>query len=145
MKPQFANKVLKYVEINSALLKRALDELQTHRALQKKAADQRPAILQRMIEIGCVTENTKQAAEAMLAGHAETLGLLKSATDKIAELRERIQKQASELGRGEEPGTTGVPGVKTASDYDSLSDGYVGRKTSQRKASDEAILRVLNT
>ena len=145
MNPQFATKVLQYVEVNSALLKRALDELQGHRALQKKAGDLRPDLLKRMIEVGCVNDGSKEAAEAMLAGHAETLGLLKSAVDKIADLKERLHKSAGELGRGEETGKAGTASEKTAGDYDSLSDGYVGRRTSQLKASDQAILKVLNT
>lgn len=142
MNPQFASKVLKYVEINSALLKRALDELQVTRAAQKKAADLRSEVLQRLMEVGCVNDGSKKAADAMLTGHAETLGLLKSATDKIAELKETIQKLALDRGQGEGPEKPAA-GEKTA--YDSMTDGYVGRKTSQRKASDEAILKVLNT
>lgn len=141
MNTRFANKVLRFVEINSALTKQALDELQIHRAAQKKASDLRATVLSRLMEVGCVSESTKEAAEAMLAGHAETLGLLKSAAEKLAELKAQVQKSASELGRGEEPAKAGAGTEKAA--FDSLNDGYVGRKTSQRKASDEAIMRVL--
>jgi hypothetical protein len=140
MNRNFASKVLQYVEVNSALLKRALDELGVHRQAQKRAADQRADLLKRMVEVGCVQESQKTAADAMLGGHAETMGLLKAAVDKIAGLREELSKRAGDLGQGADPKEFGSE--KAA--FDSLSDGYVGRKTSQRKASDEAILKVLH-
>ncbi len=143
MNAALATKTVNYVAVSSALTKRALDELSVHRASQEKAATLRPDLLKRMLEVGAVGEHQKQAAEAMLGSHAETLNLLKLAIDKIGQLQSQAQKQASDLGQGVDAGEAGVS-PKLAGDYDSLTDGYVGRKTSQRKASDAAILSVLS-
>lgn len=143
MKAHLATKVLNFVSVSSALTKRALDEVQTHRQVREKAAALRPTILQRMVETGTVAENQKQAAEAMLASHPETLGLLQNAVEKIAELRGQIQKQASDLGQGVDPREAGTQKASSA-EYDSLTSPFVGRRTSQKKASDMAILSVLN-
>ena len=142
MNAALAQKGLNYVQVSSVLTKRALDELSVHRAAQTKAAALRPDILKQMLEIGAVGEHQKEAAEAMLASHPETIGLLKLALDKIAKLQATITKHAVDLGEGVDDKEAGS--VKTAGDYDSLTDGYVGRKTGRRKASDEAILSVLN-
>ena len=141
MNPQLSNKVLNYVAVSSALTKKALDELQVHRAAQQKAASVRPELLARMLQVGAIAEHQKQAGEAMLASHPETLSLLKLAVDKIEKLQGQVQKSAADLGQGVEDNA----GVKTAGDYDSMNDPFVGRRTSQRKASDVAILRVLNS
>jgi len=137
--PKLANAALNTVAVYSALTKKALDEVSTHREAQEKAASVRPDLLNLMLETGAVTEEQKEAADAMLGSHAETLGLLKSALTKMAEFKTQIEKQASELGRPDDDTSLGG----ALGDYDSLSDGYVGRKTSQKKASDEAILSVL--
>ena len=136
--PKLANDVLNTVAVYSALTKKALDELSTHREGKEKAASVQPEILDLMVETGAVTEEQKEAADAMLGSHAETLGLLKSALTKMAEFKGRLEKQAGELGGPDDDSVAVTP------DFDSLSDPYVGRKTSQKKASDEAILSVLN-
>ena len=141
MDATLANKALNVVAVNSALVKRSLDEVSVHRSSQEKAASLRPALLAQMLETGCVAQHQKQAADAMLCSHAETLGLLKMAVDKIAKLQAQVQKTAGDLGHGVDEDSTGA--VKTAGDYNSVEDSYVGRKTGQRKASDEAILKVL--
>ena len=143
MNQNLATAALNYVAVSSALTKRAIDELNVHRAAQQKAAALQPTLLQEMLQTGHLAEHQKQAGEAMLASHPETLQLLKLAIAKNVEQRELLKKYASELGRGEDENTTVVE--KTAGDYDSLNDPYVGRRTSQRKASDVAILRVLDT
>jgi hypothetical protein len=142
MDANLATKALNCITVNSVLTKRALDELSVHRSSQQKAASMRSALLDQMLEVGCVAGHQKQAADAMLCSHAETLGLLKMAVDKIAKLQAQIQKTAGDLGQGVDEGeATGTE--KVAGDYNSLDDGYVGRKTSRRKVSDEAILRVM--
>jgi len=145
MNPQQATTALNYVAVTSALTKRALDEVQVHRTSQEKAASLRPTVLQQLIDAGCVGQHQKEAAEAMLGSHAETLQLLKSAATKIAEQQKQISKTASDLGRGIDHKEAGL-GKSAAAEgsYNSLTDGYVGRKTSEKKASDEAILRVLS-
>jgi len=140
MNPAIATKALNYVAVSSQLVKRALDEVQVHRAAQQKAAAMRGNVLALMLKTGSVAEHQKDAAEAMLGSHAETMGLLKTAIEKLATLKGQLQKQAADLGQGVDEHDVG--GAQQAG-YDSLEDGYVGRKTSQKKASDEAILKVL--
>ena len=142
MNAALATKAVNYVAVSSALTKRALDELSVHRTGQEKAASLRPDLLKRMLEVGAVAEHQKEAAEAMLASHAETMNLLKLAVDKIAALQ--AQKRASDLGEGVDAGEVDATSAKEAGDYDSLNDNYAGRRTSRRKASDLAILSVLN-
>ena len=139
MNQALATKTLNYVAVTSALTKRALDELQVHQTAQEKAASLRPDLLEVLVKAGCVADHQKNAAEAMLGSHAETMGLLKTAAEKLAEMQSKLVKQASDLGEGfDDSGGAGSP------DYDSLSDGYVGRKTGEKKASDVAILKVLD-
>jgi hypothetical protein len=140
MNQQLATKALNYVAVTSALTKRALDELSVHQTSQEKAASMRGDVLDTLVNAGCVGDHQKQAAEAMLGSHAETLGLLKSAAEKIGKLQEQVVKQASDLGQGEDPASVGG----STPDYDSINDGYVGRKTGEKKASDLAILKVLD-
>jgi hypothetical protein len=139
MHEKLATATLNYVAVTSALTKRSLDALGVHQAAQKKAADMRPGVLNILVKAGCVAEHQKEAADAMLGSHAETLGLLKTAAEKLADMQAKLTKQASDLGHGEDE--TSLVSTKPA--YDSLNDGYVGRKTGEKKASDEAILRVL--
>ena len=138
-----AKMALNYIAVNAALVKKALDELTIHRQAQEKAASLRPDLLKHMIDTGTVGESQKTAADAMLGSHAETLGLLKSAVDKIDALKSKVEKHAGDLGRPADDEDSSL-GTKSADDYDSLKDPYVGRKTSEKKASDEAILRVLD-
>ena len=139
MNTTLATKALNYVQVSSALTKRALDELSVHRAAQEKAASMRAEILSRMIEVGAVAEHQKTAADAMLASHPETLNLLKMAIDKLAKMQGALQKHAVDLGEGVNETEAGAQ-TKTAGDYDSITDGYVGRKTGKRKASDVALM-----
>lgn len=131
---------IQYVAASSALIKRALDELQVHRAAQQKAASMRPELLDRMLATGAAQASQKQAAEAMLGSHAETLGLLKTAIDKLGDMKTQMAKQASVLGEGV---TSPATGAAPANGYDSLTDPYVGRRTSAKKASDLALMKVL--
>lgn len=141
MNPTFAKNVLAHIATSSALTKRALDELQIHRAAQTKAASLRSEVLKKMLDTGCATEQTKQAAEAMLGSHAETLGLLRRAMEKLAEFQTALQKQASDLGQGVDSKEAGA-GRSTGS-YNSLEDGYTGRRTSQMKESDRVLFKGL--
>lgn len=130
-------KLAAVLQINSVLGKRAFEEINVHRAGQQKAAAARDATLDALLSAGCVEAHQKSAAAAMLGSHADTLGLLMGAAKKIEELSSQLSKRASELGR-----VSTAPSEKQAS-YDSVNDPYVGRRTSQLKQSDIAILRVL--
>jgi hypothetical protein len=133
----FLDGTLKFVELASFTVKRAKDEVDVHRSNQKRAADLRPSLLAFLMKEGFVAANQKEAADAMLGSHAETMQLLKSAIDKLVEARSTQQKQAGDLGRGEGP--------KEATDaYNSTTDMYVGRRTSEMKESDKVMMKILD-
>jgi len=142
---QLINKTLQFVETSSTLAKRALDEVGVHRQAQEKAAKLRPFVLQAMLDTGLAASHQKEAADAMLGSHAETLQLFKLACDKIAELKKgQTTKVAGDLGKAVSEKAAGVGesvGSAGAGEYDSLTDPHVGRKTSYKKASDEALAR----
>jgi len=138
---QFIDNTLKFVEIGSFGMKRACDEIEVHRSMQKKASDLTGPVLDLMIKTGAVREDQRAAAAAMLGSHAETLQLLKNAVDELH--KERLKK-GSDLGKGVDEKQAGLNG-SVPTDYDSLNDPFVGRKTSQKKASDMAMLAVLGS
>lgn len=136
----FLDKTLAVVEVASLFAKQAGAELDVHRQAQKRAAELRPALLDHLIQVGLVAPQSKQACEAMLASHAETLQLLKAAADKLVEAHAAAAKdQAPALG-------TGVPekAASAAPAYDSLRGPYVGLRTSETKASDVEFARILD-
>lgn len=141
MNPNIADKVLNYVAVNSALVKRAFDELSAHRKQQEKAAAERDSTLEVLIKAGCISADMRKEGAAILASPAETLKLLKKAADKIASQKTLLLKQASDNGVAiEDP--TSQTAVKQAAD--SLNDPYVGRRSSKgQKASDAAMLSIL--
>ncbi len=131
--------VLNFVGAASIGMKRATDELGVHRSQQRKAASLAPEVLTQLLDAQLLAPHQKEAGAAMLAEHAGTLSLLKKAVDRLTalEAERREKKAASEPGRAD-----GEAGGSPA--YDSRTDPYAGRRTSQKKASDEAILRVLD-
>lgn len=146
MNQNFLDTAVSYIEVTSAFTKRAADEITLHRQGQEKAASMRPTVLKLMLDNNVIAPQQKEAAEAMLGGHAETLGLLSSAVEKIAELNAIIEKSKTGLGG---PDDSGTGSTKKAGDngeaYDSLGDNFVGRPTSEKKASDRALEAVLQT
>lgn len=137
MNTKIASMMIQYIAATSALTDRLLGDTQRYRSQEKSAAAKQSTVLDLMLRQGCAGQHEKQAAAAMLADHGQTLDLLVNAINKVAEYRGQIEKVASELGQ-----PVSDPAVKTAG-YDSLNDPYVGRHSSQKKASDLAILRVL--
>jgi hypothetical protein len=125
---------LNVTEVGSFCIKRACDEIVVHRQMQKRAADVAPQVLALMVKTGAIRKDQEKEAAAMLGGHAETLRLLFNAVEKLAE---RQEKRAGDLGHGVDD-----PAQQRA--YDSLTYPVVGHKTSQKKASDAAILKVLD-
>lgn len=140
---QFLDNTITFVELSSAFTKRAADELGVHRQAQTKAASLRPSLLQHMLDNKVVTEAQKEAADAMLGSHAETMNLLKAAVDKITELNKQLaEKTASNLGGPEKKAGAGG-NAEDGGTYDSLTDPFVGRKTGEKKASDRCLEAVL--
>lgn len=143
---------LRFVSVSSLTAKKAVDRVHELEGPVKKAAATRGPVLQYMIAQGVVPKGQEKAAEAMLGDHAETLELLKSAVEKIAELKTELAKvthgkQAADPGESVHEanvanGSTDTGSTqKVAGDYDSLNDPLVGRRTSSVKASDLPLLR----
>lgn len=133
---------LKYIELTSECIKRAQDELGVLRSMQKKASDVRADTLAYLIKAGVIPKGQEKQAEAMLADHSLTYNLLKTAVDKFVGAKTQ-NKQAGDLGRSVSEKEAGL--ADNSPGYDSENDGYVGRRTSEKKASDIAILRVLES
>jgi hypothetical protein len=134
---------LAFVSLASATVKKALEEVGVSRQAQKRAADLRAPLLAHMIQAGVVRPQQKEAAEAMLGSHAETLQLLKAATDKITELRSEKKAAVEPGAAGDGTPTAPPPGEKNGSDYNSLTDPNVGRRTTLVKESDKPLLALI--
>lgn len=144
MNQAFVDTTIKFVEIGSHLVKKAMDEISVHRQAQKRAADLRTPLLDYMIQKGVINANQKEAAAAMLGSHAETLQLLRAATDKIAEFEAAERARPAGLGEGvevKEAGLAEALPIGADGSYDSVNDPIVGRRTSEKKASDYALAR----
>lgn len=132
-------KALQFVALASTFGKRASDALAAHELKEKKAAELRPSILQHLLANGMIAEHQKEAAARLLESHEGTLQLLKNAADRIVSLNSRT-KQASDLGSGVEDPEASAAGFDPNW---SLKTPFVGVPTSQKKASDLAMLRGL--
>ena len=141
MKPKLAEMLVKSIQINSLLQKRALDSYSSYHTAAQEANSQVASLADHMVDKGCVAAHQKEAASGMLQSHTGTMELLRNSVDKLSDAHARLEKSASDLGRGVDEGQSGVSNV---SSYSSLEDPYVGRRTSEKKASDEAIWAVVN-
>jgi hypothetical protein len=141
MDTKLAAQAIEYVAASSALTDRLLGEVRSYREQEKRAADKREAILDLMVQTGCVAPPQKQAAAEMLGSHGQSLDLLVNAINKMQSYKQASEKAASDLGQAI---TEKEAGVAQRKSLDSLNDPYVGRRTSEKKASDLAILAVLD-
>jgi hypothetical protein len=141
MKAKLANLFVKSIQINSILQKRALEELHTRRVSDSAATEKTAALVDHMVEKGCVAEHQKQSASELLTSHSGTMDLLWNSVEKLAEAHEGLEKAGRDMGQAIDPAQSGVQAV---SSYTSLDDPYVGRRTSEKKASDAAIWAVVD-
>lgn len=141
MNTKLAAQTIEFIAASSALNDRLMGEVQSHRAREKQAAAKRQAVLDLMVNTGCIAPHQKQAAADMLGNHGQSLDLLVNAINKMQSYKAASEKTASDLGQAV---TEKEAGYKAAPVRDSLNDPYVGRRTSEKKASDVAILAVLN-
>ena len=142
MNTKLAAQSVEFVAASSALTDRLMGEVKSNRAEKQAAAQKLNAVLDRMLETGCVAPHQKQAAAAMLVDHSQSLDLLVNAVNKMQSYKQASEKAASDLGQAVTEKEAGVSTSTSA--QDSLSDPYVGRRTSEKKASDLAILAVLD-
>ncbi len=144
--PQFVDNVVRFIEATSMGMKRACDEISVHRAMQAKAAPLQTPVFDAMQKIGAVLQGEEAAAKAMLSTHEGTLALLKNAVDECAELRAKLAEKTGEANVNRLGGPAGAEKTGSAKpNFDSMNDPFLGRPTSEKKASDTAILRVLDT
>lgn len=141
MNTKLAAQTIEFIAASSALNDRLMGEVQSHRAREKQAAAKRQAVLDLMVNTGCIAPHQKQAAADMLGNHGQSLDLLVNAINKMQSYKAASEKTASDLGQAV---SEKEAGYKAAPTRDSLNDPYVGRRTSEKKASDVAILAVLN-
>lgn len=131
-------KTLNYVEVSNKALAEAARLLGETDAVHAKLAEAAPARAQALVALGRLEPALQKRAEQMLANPAELGGLF----DNLLGLLDKQQKQASEkqasLGKA-----ASAPSQTQSSEYDSLSDSYIGRRTTMKKASDEAMLRLI--
>jgi len=142
MNTKLAARTIEFIAASSVLNDRLMGDVQKYREREKKAADKRSDVLKLMLEAGCVAPHQKQAAAEMLSDHSQSLDLLVNAVNKMHSYKQASEKAAADLGQGvteKEAGFNTQPQVR-----DSLNDPYVGRRSSEKKASDIALLQVLN-
>lgn len=142
MNTKLAAQAVEFVAASSALTDRLMGEVKSSRAEKQAAANKLNAVLDRLLETGCVAPHQKQAAADMLANHGQSLDLLVNAVNKMQQYKQASEKAASDLGQAV---TEKEAGVASAPVTDSLNNPYVGRRTSEKKASDIALLAVLNS
>jgi len=142
MNTKVAARTVEFIAASSVLNDRLMGEVQSFREREKKASDKLSAVLDLMIETGCVAPHQKQAAAEMLGSHSQSLDLLVNAVKKMQGYKQASEKAAADLGQGVTEKEAGFKSQSQASD--SLSDPYVGRRSSEKKASDIALLKVLD-
>ena len=141
MNAKLANLFVKSIQINSVLQKRALEELHNNRVGTSAASEKTAALVEHMVEKGGVAEHQKQSAADLLASHSGTMDLLWNSVEKLAEAHRGLEKAGRDMGQAIDPAQSGV---SVAPSYSSLEDPYVGRRTSEKKASDAAIWAVVD-
>ena len=142
MNTKRAAQAVEFVAASSALTDRLMGEVKSNRAEKQAAVGKLDAVLDRLLETGCVAPHQKQAAAAMLDDHSQSLDLLVNAVNKMQQYKQASEKAASDLGQAVTEKEAGVNSSVSAPD--SLNGPYVGRRTSEKKASDLAILAVLD-
>jgi hypothetical protein len=133
-----------FIAVGSQFAKRAMDERTVTQMAQDKAASLRGPLVKDMISMGLIQASQAKEAEAMLGAHDTTLVLLRSACEKAAEYKAALPplpKPVAQPGAPVEPA-----GQKTASaggEFTSLTNPHVGRRTTEVKESDRALLRMI--
>jgi predicted transcriptional regulator len=139
---KLAATVIEFTAVSSVLNDRLMKQAQARYAQDKQAAEKLPAVLAVLERTGCITQQQKQAAVQMLSNHSLSLDLLVKAAENSYQFKTAAEKIGTDLGRAvsdKEAGVKSANKIRT-----SLNDPYVGRRTSEKKASDDAILAVMD-
>ena len=92
MNAKLANLFVKSIQINSVLQKRALEELHNNRVSTSAASEKTAALVDHMVEKGCVAEHQKQSAADLLASHSGPKHLLWNSVEKLSEADRGLEK-----------------------------------------------------
>jgi len=142
MNTKLASQMVNFIAASSALNNRLMADVQAYRNREKAAAAKRPAVLDLMLQTGSVAPHMKQAAVDMLNDPAQALDLLANSINKMQQYKTAAEKASSQLGQAVSEKEAGVKSATVG--RDSLRDPYIGRRTSEKKASDLAFLRLLD-
>lgn len=124
-------KVLDFIELTGEIVNRSQAMLVEKQATADKCAKLIPLVVQALIEHERIGPHEKEAAEKVLTDPARVLEIL------IKTAAHRNSTERTQLGK---PAET----QKSANNYSSLNDNYVGRRTRPQKAeSDLAFERKL--
>lgn len=140
---QVADLTLRFVEAAGHTIDRSLEELQVYRNQREKAAAERDALLKELMDAGLVSAQEKAAATAMLGEHVTTFAMLRNAARQLVAARTKeaaagTEKKANaRLGNAESEDNGRGRSHDPAS---SLTNPHVGRRTTEKKASDVAML-----
>ena len=118
-----------------------MNALEPYTADAKQASAEAPAVLEALTEANMIGATDKQAAEKLMKTKTGLQVLLKEAAKVVAKLSAN-QKEAGDLGIAVDAKTAGLA-PRVASDNDSLTNPFVGLRTSEKKASDLAYERAL--
>jgi len=141
-------KIVQFIELAGCTVKKALDAVGQKKKDDASIEAYTNSSIKKMAEEHLIDAGEEKRARELLSTHSGALSLLGNALDKIAELsskykeaqksnRELTKRAASNLGRGVDNVGDGDLG------YDSINDPVVGRRTSQKKASDVALAKGL--
>lgn len=131
-----ATKVVDFVGASSTLGQRAMDKIAEFEGQHKAATTKVAGLVQHLIECKVIEPGQAKQAEAALANHSQALELLRNSSSKIAELRKEAEtRKGMNLGA-----PAGQEKAASSKAYDSQTDPYVGRRTTEKKASDHAIM-----
>jgi hypothetical protein len=135
------------VELNNLIVKKALqiagqnEKSASADKLVKTAAAEQATF---MVTNKLIDANQQKRAEDMLQTPAGALSVLKNALNELAETKQKLASvaaKANSLGAATPENFGKSGGVEEG--YDSLNDGYVGRKTTEKKASDRVLFEKL--
>jgi hypothetical protein len=131
---------LQFVKLSGAFCQKAIDEINQHRKQADAAEAKQAEMLDLLKSAGVIDEGQEKLAADMLGNHAASLDLLKNAIDQIVAMRkESVQKEAMAQGSAADD-----PYANTGqSANSSLDSPFVGLRTSEKKASDLALMQGL--
>lgn len=140
---KLASNIVGYIATSTELTSRLQRTIGEFEREKQASQSKTKAVLQALLDSGCVLANNKEAGAKFLETHSATLDLVANMATKIAELAAAVkQAQATPVVR-----ELGSPSTlpATSSAVEASTDNYVGRRFRREKsASDRSFLQILN-